>query len=337
MRYLVTGGGGFIGSNYVRMLLSGTLAQGEIEILVLDNFGYASNRENLKKYSQDRRLTVVEGDITDEAVVDEVMKKNDVVVNFAAQSHVDRSLSNPSEFIKSNIVGVETLMRYGLKNEISRFIQVSTDEVYGSKTEGESEEGDPLLPNSPYSASKAAADLLVRSYVESFGLNASITRCCNNFGPYQFPEKLIPLFITNLLTGKRVPVYGSGLNIREWIYVDDHCRGIQKVVASGKPGGIYNLGTKDRLSNIELTRLILNVLQKDETEIEHVDDRPAHDLRYALCTKKAQTELGLTFETDFNSRLKDTIDWYKNNSSWWIPILNTSKHIIPFKDDSHGI
>jgi dTDP-glucose 4,6-dehydratase len=265
------------------------------------------------------------------------MKKNDIVVNFAAQSHVDRSLSNPSEFIKSNIVGVETLMRYGVKKEISRFIQVSTDEVYGSKVEGESEEGDPLLPNSPYSASKAAADLLVRSYVESFGLNASITRCCNNFGPYQFPEKLIPLFITNLLTGQRVPIYGSGLNIREWIHVDDHCRGIQKVISSGKPGEIYNLGTKDRLTNIDLTKMILNELQKDESEIEYVRDRPAHDLRYALCTVKAQNELGITFETDFNIQLKDTIDWYKNNFSWWSPLIATSKLGLSSKVPLHEI
>jgi dTDP-glucose 4,6-dehydratase len=317
MRYVVTGGAGFIGSNFARMLLSGSLVQEELKVVVLDNFGYASNLENLQMYSSDSRLTVIKGDITDETVVEEVLKRNDIVVNFAAQSHVDRSLSNPSEFVKSNIVGVETLMRFGLKNGISRFIQVSTDEVYGSKVEGESQESDALLPNSPYSASKAAADLLVRSYVQSFGLNASITRCCNNFGPYQFPEKLIPLFITNLLNGKSVPIYGTGLNIREWIHVDDHCRAIQTVISRGKAGEIYNLGTKDRLTNIALTALILEELGKTESEIAYVDDRPAHDQRYALSTFKAESELGMTFNADFKNQLKATIEWYRTNSSWW--------------------
>ena len=325
MRYLVTGGAGFIGSNFVRMLLSGSLASDDLEIVVLDNFSYAANLANLAMYSQDSRLSVIKGDITDEDLVDEVLKKNDVVVNFAAQSHVDRSLSNPSEFIRSNIVGVENLMRHGLKNGISKFIQISTDEVYGSKIENESHEGDSLLPNSPYSASKAAADLLVRSYVKSFGLNASITRCCNNFGPFQFPEKLIPLFVTSLILKRKVPVYGSGLNIREWIHVDDHCRGIQKVIALGQPGEIYNLGTNHRLSNIELTRMILHELGKDESAIEFVVDRPAHDFRYALSTKKTRDELGLSFTSDFKDLLKSTIEWYKANPEWWIPLLAAQK------------
>lgn len=321
MRYLVTGGGGFIGSNYVRMLLRGELKADNLEITVLDNFGYAANFENLKMHSTDSRLSIVRGDITDETVVEHVMKNIDVVVNFAAQSHVDRSLSDPSEFIQSNIVGVETLMRLGLKNKISKFIQVSTDEVYGSKADGESHEGDVLLPNSPYSASKAAADLLVRSYVESFGLNANITRCCNNFGPYQFPEKLIPLFITNLISGRKVPVYGSGLNIREWIYVDDHCRGIQNVLSSGLPGEIYNLGTKHRLSNIDLTRMIIQELGKEESCIEYVRDRPGHDFRYALNSSKARTELKINFDTNFKNSLRTTIEWYSNNPNWWGPLI----------------
>ena len=335
MRYVVTGGAGFIGSNFVRMLLNGSLVSEELEVVVFDNFGYASSAENLRMYSSDSRLTVVKGDITDESAVEEILKSNDIVVNFAAESHVDRSLLNPSEFVKSNIVGVEILMRFGLKNGISRFIQVSTDEVYGSKVEGESQEDDSLLPNSPYSASKAAADLLVRSYVKSFGLNASITRCCNNFGPYQFPEKLIPLFITNLLNGEKVPIYGTGLNVREWIHVDDHCRGIQTVISSGKAGEIYNLGTKDRLTNLALTALILKELGKSESEIVYVDDRAAHDQRYALSTLKAQSELGITFETEFKKQLKDTIEWYRNNSSWWGKILARTNTQINSREVSY--
>jgi dTDP-glucose 4,6-dehydratase len=325
MRYLVTGGAGFIGSNFVRMLLGGSLVSDDLEVVVLDNFSYAANLANLKMFSEDARLSVVKGDITDEDLVGEVLKKDDVVINFAAQSHVDRSLSNPSEFVRSNIVGVETLMRQGLKNGISKFVQISTDEVYGSKIENESHEDDSLLPNSPYSASKAAADLLVRSYVKSFGLNASITRCCNNFGPFQFPEKLIPLFITSLIMERKVPVYGSGLNIREWIHVDDHCRGIQKVIAAGQPGEIYNLGTNHRLSNIELTEMILHELGKDQSAIEYVDDRPGHDFRYALNTQKARDELGLVFTTDFNDLLKSTIEWYRVNPEWWRPLLSGPK------------
>jgi dTDP-glucose 4,6-dehydratase len=329
MRYLVTGGAGFIGSNFVRMLLATTSVGNDLEVVVLDNFSYAANLANLAMCSEDSRLSIIKGDITDENLVDEILKQDDVIVNFAAQSHVDRSLSNPSEFIRSNIVGVENLMRHGLKNRISKFVQVSTDEVYGSKIEVESHEDDSLLPNSPYSASKAAADLLVRSYVKSFGLNASITRCCNNFGPYQFPEKLIPLFITNLIMGRKVPIYGSGQNIREWIHVDDHCRGIQKVVSSGQPGEIYNLGTNHRLSNVELTRMILHELGKDESAIEYVADRPAHDFRYALNTQKAREKLGLNFNTNFRNLLNSTVEWYKANPEWWSPLLNNSKFDKP--------
>jgi dTDP-glucose 4,6-dehydratase len=313
------------------MLLGETIRNDNLEVVVLDNFSYAANLANLKLFLEDSRLSIIKGDITDEELVDDVLKPDDVVVNFAAQSHVDRSLSNPSEFIRSNTVGVENLMRQGLKNRISKFVQISTDEVYGSKIEHESTEDDPLLPNSPYSASKAAADLLVRSYVKSFGLNASITRSCNNFGPYQFPEKIIPFFITNLMQERKIPVYGSGLNIREWIHVDDHCRGIQKVIAMGQPGEIYNIGTNHRLSNIELTRMILREIGKDESEIEYVIDRPAHDFRYALNTRKSRDDLGLSFTTDFSELLKTTIDWYRANPQWWSPLLTEPNNHATFK------
>lgn len=327
MRYLVTGGAGFIGSNFVRQLLQGNRKEAQIEVIVLDNFGIGSNTENLVTFKDDPRLHVIAGDITNEETVKSVMKRIDVVLNFAAESHVDRSLTNPSSFIQSNIVGTEVLLRTAVDNGISRFIQISTDEVYGSIESGESIETDPLLPNSPYSASKASADLIVRSYVESFGFNASITRCCNNFGPYQFPEKMIPLFVTNLLEGKKVPLYGNGKNIREWIYVEDHCKGIEAVIHNGSKGEIYNIGTSNRISNLDLTLLILSIMNLSPDMIEYVEDRKGHDLRYALNSQKLNKNLGVKFESNFQEKIIETIEWYKKRIDWWSPLLRTEEDL----------
>jgi dTDP-glucose 4,6-dehydratase len=286
MNYFVTGGAGFIGSNYVRMLLTNQLGPVS-KVTVLDKLTYAGNLENLSEVVLDPRFQFVKGDICDENLVRGLISKNDIVVHFAAESHVDRSISGPSEFVRTNVLGTQILLSAAVVNEAQLFLHVSTDEVYGSIESGSSIETDPLMPNSPYSASKAASDLLVRSYIQTFGLNAKITRCCNNYGPNQYPEKFIPLSISKLKQNKRIPVYGDGLNVREWIHVKDHCKGIQEVIEFGDSGEIYNIGSGFLISNIHLAEKIVQVFSKEfETSIEFIQDRLGHDIRYSLNSNK---------------------------------------------------
>jgi dTDP-glucose 4,6-dehydratase len=319
MRLLVTGGAGFIGSNYVRMIASGEI-EGVSEVTVLDKLTYSGNKENLEGISRSD-FEFVEGDICDVDLVHHVTRNIDAILNFAAESHVDRSIDSSREFYLTNVVGTQTLLEAARKNEVQTFLQVSTDEVYGSITKGSWDEEFALQPNSPYAASKASADLLARSYVKTYGMDVRITRSSNNYGPYQFPEKVIPLFITNLIRGKKVPLYGSGSNIRDWLHVSDHCRGIHLVLKKGKPGDVFNIGGGRELSNLELTRVILDSMGEGEEQIEHVSDRPGHDFRYSLNIAKIQRELGYKPTVSFESGIRDTIEWYKENKGWWTPLI----------------
>ncbi len=285
MDYLVTGGAGFIGSNYVRMLLSGKLGPVN-SVKVLDKLTYAGSLENLKQISGDQRFTFVKGDICDEVLVKSCLDEGVVIVHFAAESHVDRSISGPSEFVRTNVLGTQILLSAAVEKKAKTFLHVSTDEVYGSIQEGSSIETDPLLPNSPYSASKASSDLLVRSYVQTYGLDARITRCCNNYGPNQFPEKFIPLAIKMIKSGEKIPVYGDGKNLREWIHVEDHCRGIQTVINFGFKGEIYNIGSGEELSNLEVAKLLLENAPSQDSDIIYVQDRKGHDFRYSVNSTK---------------------------------------------------
>jgi dTDP-glucose 4,6-dehydratase len=321
LRLLVTGGAGFIGSNYVRRLLDGTLP-GATSVTVLDKLTYAGNLNNLSVVERDSRFRFIKGDICDAKLVSELYKEIDAVVHFAAESHVDRSISSSSEFVKTNILGTNTLVDCLREHKEIRFVSVSTDEVYGSISEGSWAEDFPLSPNSPYAASKAGADLLTLASTNTFGLNVSITRCGNNYGPYQFPEKLIPLFVTNLIREKKVPVYGDGLNSREWVHVDDHCVGIHLALTKGRPGEVYNLGSKNDMTNLDLTKIILQAMSKDEDKIEYVTDRANHDFRYALNFNKATIELGYVEKVPFQTGIDSTIEWYVQNQSWWEPLLN---------------
>ena len=321
MHILVTGGAGFIGSNFVRKILSGQYAGAEnYKVTVLDALTYAGNIKNLDSVIENQNLNFVHGNILDTEVVNDLMKNVDVVVHFAAESHVDRSISGSREFIMTNVVATHTLLEAARVNGISKFVHVSTDEVYGTIPTGSWDENCPLLPNSPYSASKAGSDLLVRSYFRTHNLNVNITRCSNNYGPYQFPEKVIPLFVTNLMDGKKVPLYGEGLNVRDWLHVDDHCKGIFLVLEQGKPGEIYNIGGGTELTNKELTELLLEASGKDWSSVERVTDRKGHDLRYSVDISKISTELGYSPEVDFKTGLTETINWYKNNRQWWEPL-----------------
>ena len=315
MRLLVTGGAGFIGSNYVRMLLDGSLV-GVSKLIILDKLTYSGNKSNLKDLNQSD-YEFVQGDICDSDLVSKLTKKVDSVVNFAAESHVDRSIDSSKEFFQTNVIGTHTLLEAARKNNLKTFIQVSTDEVYGSITEGSWDEGFPLQPNSPYAASKASGDLISQAFFRTYGIDVRITRCSNNYGPYQFPEKIVPLFITNLLRNRKVPLYGDGQNVRDWLHVTDHCRGIHLVLTKGKPGDIFNIGGGRELSNIELTRIILSVLGGGEDNIERVSDRLGHDFRYSLNAEKIQRELGYRAEINFDLGIGQTIEWYKNNKQWW--------------------
>jgi dTDP-glucose 4,6-dehydratase len=301
MRYFVTGGAGFIGSNYVRGLLSGQWGNNVSSVTVFDSFTYAGNRHNLDECSADSRLTIVNGDIRNPQDILEVLPGHDVVVHFAAESHVDRSIESSSVFMSTNVLGTHQLLEAALKLKIERFVHISTDEVYGSIDSGSWDENEPLLPNSPYAASKASSDLVARSYYRTHGLNLSITRCSNNFGKYQYPEKVIPLFITNLITGKKVPLYGDGLNIRDWLHVDDHCRGIDLVVNGGRAGEIYNIGGGTEMNNKDLTFLLLEQCGFGEERVEWVEDRLGHDRRYSVNWKKIHNELGYSPEESIQS------------------------------------
>jgi len=318
MRILVTGGAGFIGSNYVRRLIDGSL-EGASHVTVLDKLTYAGTLTNLNSVPRDS-YRFVQGDICDQGLISELVRKHDAIINFAAESHVDRSITNPGAFVETNIRGTQVILDEVKQSEGKRFVQISTDEVYGTIKEGSWIEDYPLLPNSPYSASKASADLLTRSYYKTFGLNVSITRCSNNYGPHQFPEKVIPLFVTNLIDSKKVPLYGDGLNVRDWLHVDDHCRGIHAVVKKGRAGEIYNIGGGQELSNKELTHTILSEFGKGEESIEYVPDRPGHDFRYSVNIEKISGELGYAPRVNFEEGIRKTIDWYRNNESWWRPL-----------------
>lgn len=315
MRLIVTGGAGFIGSNFVRRIIDGSLT-GIDHVTVLDKLTYAGTLTNLEMLPQDS-YEFIEGDIADPALVDRITKHHDALVNFAAESHVDRSISGAKDFIETNVLGTQNLLDASLRNNLKTFVQVSTDEVYGTIAEGSWTEDFPLLPNSPYSASKASADLIVRSYHRTFGMDVRTTRCSNNYGPHQFPEKVIPLFVTNLIDNKKVPLYGQGLNVRDWLHVDDHCRGIHAVLTRGTPGNIYNIGGGRELTNRELTRIILYKMGYDETSIEQVPDRLGHDLRYSVNHNKITSELGYHPQVRFEEGIEETIDWYKKNESWW--------------------
>lgn len=320
MRILVTGGAGFIGSNFVRMLLQKTTH----EVVVLDKLTYAGNLRNLEGFiSHDddppaHKCKFIRGDIADASIVKMAMDGADAVVHFAAESHVDRSILDPQEFVRTNVLGTLILLQVGKEVSIKKFIQVSTDEVYGSLgEEGKFSEETPLAPNSPYSASKASADLLVRSFFKTYGFPAVITRCSNNYGPYQFPEKVIPLFIANAIEDKPLPLYGDGGNIRDWIYVEDHCRALLTVLEKGKAGEVYNIGGEAEITNLELTRTILKLLGKPESLIKFVKDRPGHDRRYAMDISKIKRELGWSPQCSFEEGLERTIKWYLDNRSWW--------------------
>ena len=319
MKLLVTGGAGFIGSNFLKRQINAN-PLGAAQITVLDKLTYAGNLNNFTK-SELNQIDFVQGDICDSALVEKLIKNADVVVNFAAESHVDRSIAGASEFVTTNTLGTQVLLEKSLKFEIEKFVQISTDEVYGSIDEGSWDEECPLLSNSPYSASKAGADLLVRSYNRTFGLNTNITRCSNNYGPFQYPEKIIPLFVTNLLQNKDLPVYGTGLNVRDWLHVNDHCRGIEMVIKSGREGEIYNIGGGEELTNMELSLKILTILGFDESKIKNVPDRLGHDSRYSVSIKKISDELGYFPETDFAIGLEETIDFYRDNAQWWMPLI----------------
>ncbi|TDP93688.1 dTDP-glucose 4,6-dehydratase [Labedaea rhizosphaerae] len=321
MRVLVTGGAGFIGSHYVRQVLSGaypTLA--DADVVVLDALTYAGNEENLAPVADNPRYSFVKGDIRDPGTVLSVMSGIDVVVHFAAETHVDRSITGAASFVMTNVLGTQVLLQAALDAGVGRFVHVSTDEVYGSIETGSWTEDHVLEPNSPYSAAKASADLMARSYFRTYGLPVVITRCSNNYGPYQFPEKVIPLFVTNLLDGKQVPLYGDGLNVRDWLHVDDHCRGIQLVADGGTPGEIYNIGGGTELTNRELTTLLLEAVGVGEEMVRKVADRKGHDRRYSVDISKISDELGYTPQVSFVDGLARTVQWYKDNRAWWEPL-----------------
>lgn len=317
MRLLVTGGAGFIGSNFVRYMLD---KYPDYKIVNYDLLTYAGNLENLKDVENHPCYTFVKGDINNRQLVDHIIKqyKIDVIVNFAAESHVDRSISDPDVFVRTNVLGTQALLDVAKDNHIKKYVQISTDEVYGTLGEtGYFTEETPLAPNSPYSASKAGGDLLVRAYYETYGLNVNITRCFNNYGPFQFPEKLIPLMITNALEGKELPIYGNGENIRDWLHVKDHCTAIDLVIHKGKPGEVYNIGGHNERTNNEVVHLIVEKLGVSKALIKYVADRPGHDRRYAMDPKKIMTELGWKPQYTFETGIAETIQWYIDNQEWW--------------------
>jgi len=316
MKLLVTGGAGFIGSNFIRYM---NTRHPEYAITNLDALTYAGNLENLKGIPESSSYRFVRGDIRDREALNSLLAEGfDALVNFAAESHVDRSIDNAAVFVETNVLGTQALLEAALRTSLPLYIQVSTDEVYGSLgPEGLFTEETPLAPNSPYSASKASADLFVRAYHETFGLKTLITRCSNNYGPYQFPEKLIPLFITNALADEHLPLYGDGLNVRDWIFVEDHCSAIDAVLHHGRPGAVYNIGGNAEKTNREITGVILQQLHKPDSLIRHVADRPGHDRRYAIDNTRIRQELGWKPAHDFESGMRTTIQWYLDNRQWW--------------------
>lgn len=312
MKILVTGGLGFIGSNFIRYILN----KYDYNIINLDKVTYCANFENLKDIENNQNYKFVKGDICDKAIVEKQVKGCDAVINFAAETHVDRSIMDAGDFVRTDVFGTYTLSEAVKNLKIKRFIHISTDEVYGSIEQGSFKESDPLKPNSPYSASKAGADLLVRSYIKTHNIPAIIVRSSNNYGPYQYPEKVIPLFITNLLENKKIPLYGDGLNVRDWLYVTDNCEAIDFVLQKGKIGEIYNIASGNEKTNLEITKLILKEMNKDDSMVEYVKDRPGHDRRYSIDFGKIR-KLGWAPKFKFERGIKDTVAWYKKNESWW--------------------
>jgi dTDP-glucose 4,6-dehydratase len=318
MKLLVTGGAGFIGSNFIRQMMN---FHPDYKVINLDVLTYAGNLNNLKGIEKNPHYTFIKGDICNRDIVNAILDKHkvDAIVHFAAESHVDRSIANASEFVMTNVVGTHTLLECARTHTIPKFIHISTDEVYGSTMKGSFKETDILSPSSPYSASKAGSDLLALSYFTTYNLPVIITRCTNNFGPYQFPEKLIPLFVTNLLDGKKVPVYGTGKNVRDWIHVSDHCRAVEFLLERGNPGEIYNIGGGHEKTNLEITQKILDLLSKDDSMIEYVTDRLGHDFRYSLdCSKLHALDWKPSYS--FDEALEETISWYTRNEWWWRPL-----------------
>lgn len=316
---LVTGGAGFIGSNFIHYMLE---KYPEYKIINLDKLTYAGNLENLRDVENNPNYSFVKGDIADAVIVEKIFSENnvDVVINFAAESHVDRSIDNPGVFIQTDVYGTFVLLEAVRKHNSKLFFQISTDEVYGSILDGSFKETDPLLPNSPYSASKAGAEMIVRSFYKTFGTPVMVTRTSNNFGPYQYPEKLIPLFVTNLIDNIKVPLYGDGMNVRDWIYVDDNCAALDAALHKGRIGEIYNIGAGNEKPNIWITKKIIELTGKDESMIKPVADRLGHDRRYSVDCSKIKSELGWECRYDFEEALKKTVDWYKENESWWRPL-----------------
>ncbi|MEV5885283.1 dTDP-glucose 4,6-dehydratase [Streptomyces sp. NPDC052020] len=326
MRLLVTGGAGFIGSHFVRQLLTGAYPDLPAdEVIVVDSLTYAGNRTNLAPVEADPRLRFVHGDICDAELLAKELSGVDAVVHFAAESHVDRSIAGASVFVRTNVLGTQTLLQCALEAGVGRVVHVSTDEVYGSIDSGSWTEDCPLEPNSPYASSKAGSDLLARAYHRTYGLDVRVTRCCNNYGPYQHPEKLIPLFVTNLLDGSPLPLYGDGGNVREWVHTDDHCRGIALVLAGGRPGETYHIGGGRELTNRELTGMLLEFFQADWSRVRPVADRKGHDLRYSLDGGKIERELGYRPQIDFADGLARTVRWYRENRDWWQPLKSRAR------------
>ncbi|MEV7871754.1 dTDP-glucose 4,6-dehydratase [Streptomyces sp. NPDC088124] len=325
MRILVTGAAGFIGSHFVRNLLANTYAGWEdAGVTALDKLTYAGNRDNLP--ASHPRLEFVRGDICDPGLLRELLPGHDAVVHFAAESHVDRSLQGAGEFFRTNVLGTQTLLDAVLDSGVERVVHVSTDEVYGSIDEGSWTEDLPLLPNTPYAASKACSDLVARTYWRTHGVDLSVTRCSNNYGPYQHPEKLIPRFVTNLLQGKQVPLYGDGRNVREWLHVDDHCRGIHLVLQGGRAGEIYNIGGGNERTNREITERLLELTGSGPEMIRPVADRKAHDLRYSIDESKIRDELGYAPLTGFEEGLAATVAWYRDHTDWWKTVMYEAGH-----------
>ena len=320
MKLLITGGAGFIGSNFIRHIFK---SYPGYSIINFDKLTYAGNLDNLRDIADiagdSNRYRFVRGDISDKAAVESILKDGvDAVINFAAESHVDRSIDDSRIFVDTNVLGTQVLLDAALKFKVNRYVQISTDEVYGSLgPTGKFSETTPLAPNSPYSASKTSADLFVRAFYETYGLNTIITRCSNNYGPYQFPEKLIPLFITNAFSDQELPLYGDGKNIRDWIFVTDHCKAIDLVLHQGKPGQVYNIGGNEEKDNTEITKTILKALKKPESLIKYVKDRPGHDRRYAIDDSKIKNELSWSQEYDFETGMNETVKWYIDNKDWW--------------------
>ena len=329
MKILVTGGLGFIGSNFIRHILS---EHCDVQIINVDKMSYGSNPANLRDIEKDRRYRFVKGDITNKELMEKIVEQVDAVVNFAAETHVDRSIADPWSFFRSNVEGVLTLLETVRRNDSVKFIQVSTDEVYGDIIRGSFTEEDRLTPSNPYASSKAAAEMFCLSYNRTYGLKINITRCTNNFGPRQFPEKLIPKTIIRALRNLPIPVYGTGRNVRDWLYVLDHCEAISLVLSKGKPGEIYNISSGNELQNIKIVEEILEILNKPKDLIIFVEDRPGHDFRYSLDSSKIRSELGWKPRYTFSSALKKTVRWYVENEQWWKPLASEKVlHPTPWK------